>query len=183
MENINDPAGTDRVTSVMKLRDSCAKSIPFLERVTPSEHSGERLTTSLCMQATCCVLGCSLKRFVLPAEKPTSTAQNRKLPLDSLLGSSGMRQRQHRGRGERSGFPDIADLPNFPCGCEWPCWESHSEQILQRLYDRFVKIANQIGSQRKEPPLTNGAEKACDKAISVLYTVTPWLVVKVRSVI
>ncbi len=190
--NIHDRTEMEQVSALQRFREFCERSIPFLKFAWESDHGTQKMNGRLCMQAISCVLGCLLHFLYYRRKNHPQYIRSNKCLFDSLLDSSELRERQQRRKGSRAGFPHIQKLPDFECGCEWPCWKNHTPQALQRLYDKFTKLSIHVGSQRKEhqhllnvmwSPLTNSAENICDIAASALYTVSPWIVAKVRSVI
>lgn len=185
---------TDRQKAVRQLGKFVADVLPFLYGVSDSRSGVRRPKKKLCAQSICCLLGVSrnflYKRTSL--RTPAHTQPSDEELYTSILDTAGVRMRQYRRLGLRTGFPEVDKLCSFHCGCSEPCFAEAPLLRLYEWYDKFRSLSQQLKPRRKENqfllnvmlcPLLNCTVRLCNKALSALFTVSESTIADVRRVL
>lgn len=183
--------GTGRQKGLREFANFVFEVLPFLYSQVDSPTGTARPKTKLCTQAICCLLGVS-RNFLYNRTSVQNLQNASEDELTSLIDSAGVRLRQRRRNGERHGYPSLPNLQTYNCGCDTPCFASIPQWTLASEYNEFIKLARQLRPRLRENrfllnrlycPLSNSTTRVCNRALSVLYTVSESLIADVRRVL
>lgn len=189
-ERETDP-GTDRQIALLNFANFALEVLPFLYGQSGAPDGTPCPAEKLCTQAICSLLVVS-RNFLYGRKRASLSTQVSEDELTSIVDMAGVRLRQHRRNGDREGFPAIAELKNFECGCSDPCFAEMPIMRLESEYNEFSKLSKQLKPRRKEnryllnvmfSPLSNSTVSTCNRALGALYTVTEAVIADVRMVL
>lgn len=189
-----DRRSSERQRALRDLADFVTDVLPFLWGQRESSTGIKPPEKKLCTQVLCDLLGVS--RNFLYKRKASASLQLSAAPAGemflSILDTAGVRMRQHRRIGLRTGYPDIEELKIYACGCQPSCLEDAPLLTLNNWWNEFRELATQLRPRQRENqfllnlmhcPLTNTTVKICDKALSALFTVSVPVIGNIRYVL
>lgn len=188
-----DPLSTtDRCAALRQLGEFIADVLPFLYGMNDSRNGVRKPKNKLCTTAICGLLGVS--RNLLYKRKRTSLGKRARDDelFASVLDTAGVRMRQHRRLGKRTGYPEIEELNTFECGCPQPCFANAPIQRLYEWYESFKELSKKLRPRRRENqyllnimmcPLLSTTVNICNNSLSALFTVSVAVIADVRRVL
>lgn len=183
--------GTERQKALRHLADFIIEVLPFLYAKADAPSGTRCPKRNICTGSICCLLGVS-RSFLYARKSIRDPSRASDLELVSLVDTAGVRIRQHRRSGNRTGYSELQVLGEYECGCEEPCFSGVALSRLESEYDAFAALSMALNPRKKENrfllnamfcPLSNTTVKQCNRSLSAFFTVSTGFIADIRRLL